>query len=124
MAEIVYILGGAIFVLLGLLHLIYTFLDIRRPRRLVPDDPQVIEAMHRSSLRLTRGKTPMWNAWVGFNFSHSLGVIWFGASCIALGIAAPLLSLPGYTLLPPVFSAGLRLIVVELWQWCQQLGRP
>jgi len=77
--------GGGIFVVLGLLHAIYTFADIRRPRRLVPDDPAVSAAMHRSHLRLARGRTTMWQAWVGFNFSHSLGVVLFGALSVAAG---------------------------------------
>jgi len=41
-------LGGGIFVLLGSLHALYTFLDIRRPRRLVPQDPAVALAMKGS----------------------------------------------------------------------------
>jgi hypothetical protein len=40
--------GGGIFVLLGLLHALYTFLDIGRPRRLVPQDPAVARAMAES----------------------------------------------------------------------------
>jgi hypothetical protein len=77
--------GGGIFVLLGFLHALYTFLDIRRPRRLVPQDPAVALAMTASSLRLSRGGTTMWRAWVGFNFSHSVGVILLGALCIGAG---------------------------------------
>lgn len=111
-----YIGGGAVFVILGLLHLLYTVLDISRPRRLVPDDPQVIEAMHRSTLRLTRGRTSMWNAWVGFNFSHSFGVIWFGASCVLLGIAADMFSLPKHALLTPVLF-GLLLLWLAIRYW-------
>ncbi len=37
------ILGGAVFVVLGGLHAIYTLLDLRNPRRLVPVDPSVGE---------------------------------------------------------------------------------
>jgi hypothetical protein len=48
-------LGGGVFVLLGLLHALYTFLDIVRPRRLVPQDPSVARAMAESQLRLARG---------------------------------------------------------------------
>ena len=118
-----YIGGGAVFVILGLLHLLYTVLDISRPRRLVPDDPQVIEAMHRSTLRLTRGRTSMWNAWVGFNFSHSLGVIWFGASCILLGIATSLFALPKHALVTPVvFGALLFWLAVRYWFKAPAIG--
>ncbi len=114
--ELFTIAGGAIFVLLGIVHLLYTFRDIARPRRLVPDDPQVAEAMKNSSLRLTRGKTSMWSAWVGFNFSHSLGVIWFGASCIVLGIATTLFPIPKHALLTPIFFGALFLwLAVRYW---------
>ena len=88
-------IGGVIFVLLGLLHALYTFLDTRRPRRLVPDDPAVSAAMARSHLRLTRGRTTMWQAWVGFNFSHSLGVVLFGALSTATGAIIAKMAAPG-----------------------------
>ena len=87
-------IGGGIYVVLGLLHALYTFLDIRRPRRLVPDDSAVSAAMARSHLRLTRGRTTMWQAWVGFNFSHSLGVVLFGALGITTGIMIGAVAVP------------------------------
>jgi hypothetical protein len=92
-------LGGGIFVLLGFLHVLYTFLDIRRPRRLVPQDPAVALAMTASSLRLSRGGTTMWRAWVGFNFSHSAGVILFGALCIGAGSSLGTVIVPAWILL-------------------------
>ena len=69
------ILGGAVFGVLGVLHTIYTLLDLRNPRRLAPVDPSVAHAMANSALRLSEGRTDMWRAWIGFNFSHSLGVL-------------------------------------------------
>jgi len=67
------ILGGTVFGVLGALHAVYTLLDLSNPRRLVPVDPSVAHAMANSALRLSGGRTDMWRAWVGFNFSHSLG---------------------------------------------------
>jgi len=76
---ILLIFGGSISCVLGGLHAIYTLLDLRNPRRLVPVDPSVAHAMANSALRLSRGGTDMWRAWIGFNFSHSLGVLlWAG----------------------------------------------
>lgn len=91
--------GGAILVLMGSLHALYTFLDIRRPRRLVPQDQAVAVAMTASPLRLSRGGTSMWRAWVGFNFSHSVGVILFGALCIGAGALLGAVILPAWFLL-------------------------
>jgi hypothetical protein len=109
-------LGGGIFVLFGLLHAIYTFLDIRRPRRLVPDDPAVSDAMARSRVRLARGGTTMWRAWVGFNFSHSLGAVLFGALCIFAAAVIGTVVVPGWVLF--LLSAiGLTYLVIGVLYW-------
>jgi hypothetical protein len=109
-------LGGGIFVLLGLLHAVYTFLDIRTPRRLVPDDPAVSDAMARSQLRLARSGTTIWRAWVGFNFSHSLGAVLFGVLCIFAGTVIGTVAVPGWMLflLPAV---GLIYLVLGVLYW-------
>src|SRR6201997_4932986 len=103
MSAILLILGGAVFGMLGAIHAIYTFLDLTNPRRLVPVDPSVAHAMAHSALRLSGGRTDMWRAWIGFNFSHSLGLlivaglaVWAGsrASMIPVGVM-PALTLIG-----------------------------
>jgi hypothetical protein len=109
-------IGGGIYVVLGLLHALYTFLDIRRPRRLVPDDSAVSAAMARSHLRLTRGRTTMWQAWVGFNFSHSLGVVLFGALGITTGIIIGAVAVPGLVLLS-FFAVGLVYVLIGALYW-------
>jgi hypothetical protein len=91
--------GGGIFVLLGLLHALYTFLDIGRPRRLVPQDLAVARAMAESHVRLARGGTTMWRAWVGFNFSHSLGVALFGVLCMGAAVVTGATVVPAWILL-------------------------
>ena len=109
-------IGGVIFVVLGLLHALYTFLDTRRPQRLVPDDPAVSAAMACSHLRLTRGRTTMWQAWVGFNFSHSLGVVLFGALSIGTGAIIAKMAVPGLILLS-LFAVGLIYVVIGAVYW-------
>jgi hypothetical protein len=98
-------LGGGIFLLLGILHALYTFLDIREPRRLVPQEPSVALAMVESPVRLARGGTTMWRAWVGFNFSHSLGAILFGMLCVGAGLVLGTLVLPAWILFVLVLIA-------------------
>src|SRR5580698_6299390 len=95
------IAGGAIVSLMGLLHALYTCADIARPRYLVPSDPALREAMMRGGLRLSRDATTMWKAWVGFNFSHSLGVVMLGAACLFLGLDLHALAPPRAVLLLP-----------------------
>jgi hypothetical protein len=98
-------LAGGIFVLLGFLHALYTFLDIRRPRRLVPQEPSVALVMAESPVRLARGGTTMWRAWVGFNFSHSLGAVLFGTLCIGAGLLLGTMILPAWILFALVLIA-------------------
>jgi hypothetical protein len=109
-------LGGGIFVLLGLLHALYTYLDINRPRRLVPHDPAVAQAMAKSNLRLSGTGTTMWRAWVGFNFSHSIGVVLFGTICIGAGSVLGTMILPAWILFLLVVIA-LTYLAVGLLYW-------
>ena len=82
MIAILLIFGGTVFGVLGGLHAIYTLLDLRNPRRLVPVEPSVAQAMANSAVRVSRGGTDMWRAWIGFNFSHSLGLLLFAALAV------------------------------------------
>lgn len=65
--------SAAIILLLGLVHLLYTF----HGRKLHPRDAEFEAQMRTVHPVLTR-QTSMWKAWVGFNASHSFGAILFG----------------------------------------------
>lgn len=79
MAKAFLIIGASIFGLLGIVHLVFTFFSDKFLAR----DPSVVEAMKRTSPVLTP-QTTMWNAWIGFNASHSLGAIFFAAIYLLL----------------------------------------
>jgi hypothetical protein len=66
--------SAGIILSLGLLHLLLTF----RGAKLHPRDPE-LEARLKSAQLIISRESSMWNAWVGFNASHSFGAIWFGA---------------------------------------------
>ena len=80
-AQALVIAGAAIFGLLGGLHLAYTFFS----DKFLPRAGAVAEAMKGTSPVLTRQIT-MWDAWIGFNGSHSLGAILFAAVYLILAI--------------------------------------
>jgi hypothetical protein len=102
--------------LLGFLHALYTWKDIADPRRLVPDDRAVIAAMAGTGVRLARGGTTMWRAWVGFNFSHSLGAVLFGAGCVAAGLLlAPGAIARAWLLVPVAVSSLYVVMAVKYW---------
>jgi len=119
MIAILLILGGSVFGVLGGLHAIYTLLDLRNPRRLVPVDPSVIHAMANSALRLSRGGTDMWRAWIGFNFSHSLGLLLFAA--LAAWAGSRINTLP-VGIIPTLALIGSVYLVLCLLYWFRVPG--
>ena len=115
--------SAVVILLLGLIHLLYTF----RGPKLHPRDAGLEARMKEVSPVLTR-ETTMWKAWVGFNASHSYGAILFGLVYGYLAVAqrsllfqspflllVGLLLLAGYAVLGKVywFSAPFRGIVLS-----------
>ena len=84
-AQLLIVLGSLPFLILGVLHAVFTALDMRNPRRLVPKDAAVADAMAKTTIRLAPSRT-MWRAWVGFNLSHSLGAVVFGLLYLLLAV--------------------------------------
>jgi hypothetical protein len=72
--------------------------------------------MAESNLRLSGTGTTMWRAWVGFNFSHSLGVVLFGTVCIGAGLVLGTIVLPAWILFVFVVIA-LLYFVMGLLYW-------
>ncbi|WP_404931989.1 LIC_13387 family protein [Microbulbifer hainanensis] len=124
MARILLAASAGIILLLGSLHLIYTFYG----PKLRPREPELQARMDQVSPVISR-ETTMWRAWVGFNASHSFGAILFGliygylatvhaqllfGSVFLLGTGLALLA--GYTFLALKywFSIPLRGIVIAL----------
>ena len=68
-----WITASVIYLILGAIHLLYTFYTDKFSVR----DKHTEEMMKKTFPVLTR-ETTMWKAWVGFNASHSIGVIFFG----------------------------------------------
>lgn len=65
--------SAAIVMMLGIVHLFYTFWGTK----LFPVDPSVAEAMKSARLVIT-DETTTWKAWTGFNATHSSALILFG----------------------------------------------
>lgn len=74
-----WISGAGIILILGLIHLLYTFFTDKFNAR----DSAAVTAMQNTFPVLTK-ETTMWKAWIGFNASHSAGAIFFGLVNILL----------------------------------------
>ena len=102
-SKILWLAGSAIFVILGTLHLCYTFYTTK----FNPRNKSVIDEMNNTSPRLTN-ETTMWQAWIGFNASHSAGAIFFG-------LINGLLAAKYFTVIENSFILSLLTIVTSLF---------
>jgi len=67
------VLSASIIFTLGVVHIVYTFWG----PNLTPRDPALQISMSQISPVIAK-ETTMWRCWVGFNASHSMGLILFG----------------------------------------------
>jgi len=105
-ASALIVAGAAIVFALGALHLVFTFSG----RKLLPRDPALPEQMARSALVLTR-ETTVWKAWIGFNASHSLGAMGFGAVYGHFALVQPAILLGS----PFLIAVGGALLLTYGW---------
>jgi len=81
LAQILIVFGAALMGLLGTLHIVYAFFT----NKLEPRDPATAAAMKATNPVLTR-RTNFWEAWIGFNASHGLGIVLFAGTYLLLAI--------------------------------------
>lgn len=99
--------SAALLFLLGLLHVRLTMFG----KRLAPRDGAVEAGMRETPLRLTR-ETTVWRAWIGFNASHSLGLLLFGVlyGYLALRHFSLLQQAPFLLVVGAIYLASLLLL--------------
>ncbi|MDB5918173.1 MAG: hypothetical protein JWR40_2407 [Massilia sp.] len=86
LAQGLIIFSAGIVMLLGLVHLVYTYFG----DKLHPRDADLLARLKTTSPVISR-QTSVWKAYIGFNASHSLGAILFGALYGFLAIEQPAL---------------------------------
>lgn len=111
-SQVLIIAGAAILGILGLIHLIYGLAT----NKFDAYDPKLTTAMQQSSPVITR-QTTMWKAWMGFNHSHSLGVLWIPLIYIplALNYLEVLQQSLWLSLLPVVMAAAYVVLAKKYW---------
>lgn len=82
MEQVLFIIGASIFGLLGSIHLVLTFLT----NKFEAFDVKTTQAMKNTTPLLTK-ETTVWDAWIGFNASHSLGAIIVAAFYVPLAVS-------------------------------------
>ena len=80
-AQFLIIMGSILIGILGLVHFIYVIAT----NKFDAYDADVTVAMQNTSPVLTK-HTTVWKAWLGFNYSHSFGVLWVPLFYIPLAL--------------------------------------
>ncbi len=104
------------FLFLGSLHGLWTLRDLRQPTAFWPTDPKVRDAMLGSGLVLTR-RINLWWAWLGFNLSHSLGVVLFGVVLLLVGRNPQEFDRQVALFLPLALAVALAYLVLAVKFW-------
>ena len=104
------------FIVLGTLHAWHTPTRTTERKGLSPRDQGLAEAMSRTTPRLT-DRTDIWRAWVGFNFSHSLGAVLFGVFVVLIGRSAESYALNGALAAPLATAVSLCYLAIGLKYW-------
>ncbi len=106
------VLSASIIFTLGVVHLVYTFWG----PNLTPRDPALQLSMSQTSPVITK-ETTMWRCWVGFNASHSMGLILFGLvfGFLAVAHAELLFQSPFLLVVGLAMLGGLVVLAKVYW---------
>ena len=111
-ARVLMVLSAGIAFILGALHVVYTFWGAK----LMPRDSALQIRMSQISPIITK-ETTMWRTWIGFNASHSVGAILFGAvySYLSLSHGEFLSQSPFLLLLGLLFLIAFAVLAKRYW---------
>lgn len=123
MARVLLSIGGTIFLAIGTLHGLLALRDLATPRAFTPTDDSVRTAMQGARLAFNP-RVNLWQAWLGFNLSHSLGVVLFGGALLLLAwLRFPVFAashlLQGVSV---VVAATYLVLSLRFWFWGPALG--
>jgi hypothetical protein len=116
LSRYLFLLGALPFLVLGLAHVAATPQTPADSKGLSPRDPALREAMARESVLLTR-RTTLWLTWVGFNLSHSLGAILFGAVVVLIGRSTASFEVQASVFLPLAVLVSAIYLVLGVRYW-------
>ena len=101
------LLSAGVVLMLGIIHLVYTFSGTK----LMPRDPSLQVSMSLTTPIITKDTT-MWRCWVGFNATHSIGLILFGLVFGYLALAQPRVVFESWFLLTTGMATLAALLVL------------
>jgi hypothetical protein len=116
LSRYLFLAGALPFVFLGTAHAVFTPLKANDRKPLSPRDPELIGAMTRAHVLLTR-RVDLWSTWIGFNLSHSLGAVLFGVFVLVIGRSAESFAAQAAICVPLATAIATTYVVIGLNYW-------
>ena len=116
LSRYLFLIGALPFIAFGLLHAAATPQTPAHAKGLSPRDPAVRDAMARDTILLTR-RTTVWLAWVGFNLSHSLGLLLIGVVVVLIGRTSASFQAQAAVFLPLAVLVSATYLVLGVRYW-------
>ncbi len=116
LSRYLFLVGALPFLVFGLLHAAATPQTPPHAKGLSPRDPAVRDAMAHDTILLTR-RTTVWLAWVGFNLSHSLGLLLIGVVVVLIGRTSASFQAQAAVFLPLAVLVSATYLVLGVRYW-------
>jgi len=81
--------GASPFIALGALHFRMTVADMKDPKRFTPAKPGLLEELQGTRVSFRKDVKDFWTTLIGFHFSHSIGVLFYGLVVLYCALERP-----------------------------------
>jgi hypothetical protein len=81
--------GAGVFFLLGALHLRMTVADLKQPEKFAPANKDLLPQLMETRIAMRRDVKNFWLSYLGFHFSHSAGLMFYGLTVIYCALVRP-----------------------------------
>ncbi|PQA86722.1 LIC_13387 family protein [Hyphococcus luteus] len=116
MAQWITATGALLFFILGALHFRMTVADLKEPKRFVPAKRELLEELKATRIALRKDVKNFWLSYLGFHFSHSVGVMFYGLAVAYCALVRPDVLADIYVRLAiVVFGASYVLMARAFW---------
>lgn len=108
--------GGLLFLVLGALHLRLTVRDLKDPQHFIPARTELLAELQETRINLRKDVKNFWLSYLGFHFSHSAGLIFYGSVVAYCALVRPDILADVYVRLAIViFGAAYVLMARAFW---------
>lgn len=81
--------GALPFILLGALHFRMTVVDLKDPQKFTPAKRELLEELQNTRMNFRKDLKNFWLTYLGFHFSHSIGLMFYGAVVMYCALVRP-----------------------------------